>query len=366
MEQGCPNPRNEHAIAYEGAKTRPFLHVVLESMSDHPPSSFLNADLLLSELLSTHQACPPEILYHYTSAAGLKGMLDSRVIWASHFEYTNDAEEVNYGIKLAFEHLQRLDTKANVFASREHFNDVLLNKRNDVPARNLLVVLAAATVLQMERKNTSGYEFFFACFSEQGDVLSQWRAYASDAKGYSVGIKVGSILNEENGSLLAEGDTLDCFQVIYDPARQTAIIDDVVQRVADGFAESMADIEVSERQEALISFNVYLASCIQRLALIFKHPGFAEESEWRVIHTKKMTAGAHRRDDGLPPKSRVRDGSLVPYTEIPLRSESGSAIRKVILGPKNGAKGERLEPDFALKSLVGPDVEIRRSLVPYR
>jgi CheY-like chemotaxis protein len=39
----------------------------------------------------------PKTLWHYTDSAGLKGILSTAEIWATHFAHTNDAEELRFG-----------------------------------------------------------------------------------------------------------------------------------------------------------------------------------------------------------------------------------------------------------------------------
>lgn len=42
-------------------------------------------------------ACPkptPDELYHYTGIQGLKGIIESQTLWATHYKFLNDAEEV--------------------------------------------------------------------------------------------------------------------------------------------------------------------------------------------------------------------------------------------------------------------------------
>jgi hypothetical protein len=34
---------------------------------------------------------PPEELYHYTGIHGLKGIVESQTLWATHYKYLNDA-----------------------------------------------------------------------------------------------------------------------------------------------------------------------------------------------------------------------------------------------------------------------------------
>jgi hypothetical protein len=43
----------------------------------------------------------PPLLYHYTDATGLLGIVQSRAIWATHIRYLNDAQEFDYAADLA-------------------------------------------------------------------------------------------------------------------------------------------------------------------------------------------------------------------------------------------------------------------------
>jgi hypothetical protein len=38
----------------------------------------------------------PSVLYHYTDAAGLRGIVESQTIFASDVEFLNDAQELLY------------------------------------------------------------------------------------------------------------------------------------------------------------------------------------------------------------------------------------------------------------------------------
>jgi hypothetical protein len=45
----------------------------------------------------------PEILYHYTDAKGLYGIIDTKQIWASSYRFMSDAREFEYGFDLISE-----------------------------------------------------------------------------------------------------------------------------------------------------------------------------------------------------------------------------------------------------------------------
>ena len=53
------------------------------------------------ELVPDPDATLPPELFHYTTIEGLKGILENRCVWSTHFEYLNDSTEVIYGQTLA-------------------------------------------------------------------------------------------------------------------------------------------------------------------------------------------------------------------------------------------------------------------------
>jgi hypothetical protein len=48
----------------------------------------------------------PDDLYHYTTAAGLHGILESNTLWGTHAAYLNDSQETLYGMRLALDELK--------------------------------------------------------------------------------------------------------------------------------------------------------------------------------------------------------------------------------------------------------------------
>ncbi len=46
------------------------------------------------------QAQPPELLFHYTNASGVRGILETSRLWATNCRFHNDASEVAYGFAI--------------------------------------------------------------------------------------------------------------------------------------------------------------------------------------------------------------------------------------------------------------------------
>ena len=107
---------------------------------------------------------PPPILYHYTTPAGLLGIIDKREIWASHTQYLNDQREFQHAVSIIEEEI------ASMKKTPQH------DKHQDLLDQ-------MASVL----KDSGSMNVCVCSFSEKGDVLSQWRAYGGGS-GFSIGL----------------------------------------------------------------------------------------------------------------------------------------------------------------------------------
>lgn len=111
---------------------------------------------------------------------------------------------------------------------------------------------------------------FISCFSEEPDILSQWRAYADDGAGFSVGFSVDQLeavkaIPEMNHARSI--DTVYLIKVLYSQNKQHELITKCIQR-ANGAS-------------VVGSFDGI--DTLSNLAIALKNPCFAEEKEWRLI-----------------------------------------------------------------------------------
>ena len=166
-----------------------------------------------------------------------------------------------------------------------------------------------------------------ASFSKNGDLLSQWRAYADDAKGFSIGFCKNTISNTL---------PVNMKNICYNKKEQEELIFNSLI-VFHKWWEKLKDDNLSIMIDPLLAFSMDLAS--------LKNPSFYEEQEVRVIHllTKNrdnntwFDAGGHNAKEesipGLPVLSRVSINKDIPYIDMPLIDQN--SIQKVILGSKN-------------------------------
>src|SRR5688572_2258643 len=104
-----------------------------------------------------------DVVYHYTDANGLLGILRSGEMWCTQIAYLNDAMEYKY----AFEVLRKVLTG---IAEDEHREPLVRGLTQE-----------ALKVIEAERLVKTSIRalfMFVASFSEDRDDLSQWRAYS--------------------------------------------------------------------------------------------------------------------------------------------------------------------------------------------
>lgn len=283
---------------------------------------------------------PPEILYHYSRAAGMHGILESGVLWATNSRFTNDPSEMAYACALARAILE------------------------DDCRRALLGVPRLRELLMSELEEMeSSARVYIACFCQRGDLLSQWRGYGADGGGYSIGLAAGELqqLNPWPKTLVILN------RVIYDPKEQRRILRGFVEAACEAAARSEGLRERNDRDTGLDWIFLTLHQCLAEWLNCVKAPAYREEEEWRLI-----AYGRVARKQVLAPSFRTTDSHVIPYVAIPIGKKGKGAaripIREVRFGPT-------LEPNLTERSLklflehCGYDlrrVKISQSGVPFR
>ena len=210
------------------------------------------------------------------------------------------------------------------------------------------------------------------CLSEEDDLLSQWRGYAADATGVSIGFSKEYLkrLAKRNGCLLG--------RVTYDPSAHEARVEptyrELTHRIKDGTLkldrglgiiqtagmtdQQMAAAAMASFGEEFLKLGPKLLPLFYQLYLL-KSPAFREEQEWRVL-TMLTTDG----EDEDACSHRITDNRIVPYRKVELVELLPSPIVEVILGPKHGTPPKIVE-NFLKLNRYGV-IKVRRSKASYR
>ncbi len=241
---------------------------------------------------------PPDILYHYTTREGLLGIIQKREIWAANIRYLNDSSEFTAAVEVA-------KTVLDTFP----YDERKLNKES--------VIKGFYSWLDSLKYQAESY---VCSFSEDGDLLSQWRSYTKAGNGYAIGFDTAALRQ------LAKEQSFFLEQCRYDEPAQKELIKSCFQA---GIECLCATSEVEGNPTASAE-NIFAEKCLLPFlcsAPLVKNRAFAEEREWRLVapfHGSKQSELFFRSGKSM----------LVPYHPFSL-GEKGKElpIAKVIIGP---------------------------------
>ena len=114
----------------------------------------------------------PEV-WHYTTAEGLIGILQSGKVWSTQVSCLNDSKEQGYFGDIVYE------SAKSVIASNE--------------GTDFGVFLKMAEESYLKRDFSTTWHFV-SCFSEAEDDLGQWRGYGGGNCGYAIGFAYDGII----------------------------------------------------------------------------------------------------------------------------------------------------------------------------
>jgi hypothetical protein len=274
---------------------------------------------------------PPRELFHYTADEALIPILNSQLLYATERTCLNDGQEFTWGFN-SFRNL--LKEKASNAFSHDFIDNVLtaIDGKVDDDLRHFIVSLSA-----------------------KPDLLSQWRAYAANGKGFAIGLNCQTLRDRSGfGEFVLRDIDLQrmpkqhcfCYQllpVIYDKeAQQQSIVEFL--NAANAFWNSLED---SNDQTMQKFFRMVVQHRVKELLISFKNPAFSEECEWRLVATvHKNSEKIHYRNGrfGITPylKLNVSPRSILPAAKLDISS--------LWVGPNSPARTNRRGLDMLLAS----------------
>ncbi|OSZ78826.1 hypothetical protein CAP35_11415 [Chitinophagaceae bacterium IBVUCB1] len=270
-----------------------------------------------------------EKIYHYCDANAFYSICTNKKLWFNDLFSMNDYMELHWGYSIWEQAAsKRIDTYGKDF----------LDEIDKVIHYSGIQGLLLAN-----------------CFSTDKDVLSQWRAYANDGKGYVIGFDAKQLL----------GLPVRALKVLYNEEEQIketiAAIDVLYQMKKDG---------IKEYKECCSVFGYDISS--------FKNPAFSEEKEIRLIHLltlKKSNRFLKLVDEGgqyfgterygEEVKFRIKQDIPTPYVEFDFTNDGKiNPIKEVVIGPRNDIKTTAIS--IFLETSGIENVNVLRSTASYR
>lgn len=288
-------------------------------------------------------------LYHYTTAAGVKGITNGE-FWVTESRFLNDSTEFTVGTDVCKEILKKR------MKNQEQFLYVkdLLEKHMRRYYREEGTVAGAVE------------GSYVISFCTKRDSLLMWSEY-SDFMGYCMEFEYGKLKE----SFLAQcGNYCSLFdgKVVYDHDEQIKLMEDTIERMllSDGGDYKMihgwADLDEAEMDDINLFVDHISVICLL-YNMFFKKECFASEHEYRMVFQCVHKKRTQMSGTNVPVEYRIKEEVFIPF--IRMRLEDISCLTSVCVGTKNtsdlAVKG--LKHYFESKDLR---IDVKKSEIPLR
>ncbi|BBS37447.1 hypothetical protein WP5S18E01_22940 [Enterobacter cloacae] len=279
-------------------------------------------------------------LCHYTDLTGLIGIIGSGSFWATNLAFMNDKSELVHGLDCAKKAIRFMQPSPLFSDWSQDFTDAIDRiKERDIN------------------------DIFTVSFCRNPDLLSQWRGYGK-AQGVSLVLDQTLLVNRFEAFIKREntkpdkGMRLDHYYMIndsvtYNRPEETFELKNKLQSHIDGYAQFVEEVGTDAPDQF-----AYLQHMISQVAPFFKHSGFSEEEEYRIVI--RTLCGDNKI------KFRTNDKMIIPYIPILLTGENKLPLREIKVGPCEDFTLVRKGIELLLTVNGYSDVNITLSTIPYR
>lgn len=345
--------------------------IVLDLVAQSPQQWDSTYGETLNHTLPLAEPGENEGFFHYASLTAALNILDIKeakddtldkdhiTLWASHFLFLNDKQELFDGLNIVCDCLEKRKKEIEE-DYLSVFNDLIHGQLTDTP------------------------NHFVLCFCSDGNLKEQWQLYGK-ASGVAIEFDLNncryngtSLPRPQKENPILESDPVRPRKVIYDKKEKEACIDAIITK----------QLESTNKNSIPILVRQVLAA-----ASFMKHPCFLQEKETRLLFAPTYYITEQSMEYALKKliKYREQDSVVKPYMEIHLTHNTGDIrklIKSITVGPGENqelvlsAVIKLMQTRFSEKICATPEwrpcenrdyvyttvggIEVRRSTLPLR
>lgn len=270
----------------------------------------------------------PEVLYHYCSLDTFYNIMKNCSIWLSDIRKSNDSEELQWIIKMVQTHF---------FEYNPHLLIIPDQISQEEYERKKSISLTIDYILRNDVFKCWGF-----CLSEKRDNLGQWRGYADNGKGISIGFKTQAFSQiPAIAQSVNRAKSVAFGKVLYGKAAVDALFSQCPTTSAGKLSDTFESMERTFGGALL-----YAPFC--------KNDAFEEEKEWRLIISMAEDALQNNMDwkqFPFPQKSNFsilrlgfipKNNTLVSHIELGIDAMK-SVVDSITIGPKSNLSVEDVQ-----------------------
>ena len=310
----------------------------------------------------------PRVLYHYCSLSAFMSIFDNKSIWLSDIRKSNDSLELRWIMGQCQYYM--------INAWTDYVRDVQQNRGMDIVSHEHFKEFEELYLLAKDYDAEDDTKNWVFCLSEKSDDLGQWRGYANDGQGISIGFNSAFMKNinyiGENVRTTSVNFGFD--KVYYSKKDVKLFFNDKV---------GLSRIDINMDPSEVIQYMKRALALSYIYSPLYKSDKFKDEREWRIfysMHLDDMEKG--ERPGIFNDKNKLSDiiklekykferkgETMVSHLELEL-PQLRRAINSIIIGPK--AKVTPMDMRLYLMSIGllrdanDESIKVHRSMIPYR
>lgn len=351
-----------------------------------------------------------DIIYQYVNIQTALSIFENREIWLSNTLKMNDSLEEKYLEHLLKQEVQNL--RNEIRKDKNYKNFILAREEKDKLKEQLLYKklsydtkskikrlifiekrIIINTLLQIKEQE---YDRYISCFSEDGDLLSQWRGYADDGKGLSIGFnrkKLYEYLFEFQKNNLEGFCELSLSKVQYPTKTFTKKLKTLfeyypeIPSIEDNLEDLVSDTEIYEASLGYLNFQSFLSGILKKMfgeefrknkefktlfntyslkrskaILRIKNNSFIEEKEHRIILIDNLKKEINNLS-AINYRVSKNNDDIIKYKKLKIKNIK-DFIEVIYIGPKNKLKISELKEILKSKEL-GEKIVVKKSTSTY-
>lgn len=259
-------------------------------------------------------------------------------------------------------------------------------------------------------KNFQKLNKFISCFSREGDLLGQWRSYADNGKGIVIGYNLDELkkifkftFNEkteilENTVNIKEVEYLDENNI--NRNKILSLFDNKKIREFDSIIDELLD-DLDSQDEAFKKYFIELLyngsfdeiitlskeitpeekivwerlkkiyTLNEEISPFFKHYGFKEEKEIRILLNKKDKEDMEEKEKTYISRSNFRispkKDDFIEYIKLVMNElDFKKVVSEIIIGPNNNINEEYMKNILIKYGFNVEKIKIKKSTIPYK
>jgi hypothetical protein len=350
--------------------------------------------------MTNTEPAPHDVLVHYTSAQGLEGILRSNTLWATHGGHTNDAEELQTGLKLLKQFWKTEfwnDPDFIDFIKDVHVDlDKLKEEEEKAGGPDNFWREKLGKIMDEIKEEFDKMEKYICSFSETSEKesynqengrLSQWRGYGDYGIVFNK-VKLDKIVSTfpHDNNLILELKSVLYVDPEEDIQQQTRLYIDLRNDLKTIIKRFIAGVQSNDSPDGQMDDGL---RTLIKIVFLLKNKGFEEEKEHRLLifYYNPEALDQSNREEGIESnyssseeyrtlkeheQIAIRRNRIVPYTNL-FRPHDPLPIEKILIGPAPDEEQKKREAGVNalikhLKSIgsLKNDIPVQRSKIPYR